>query len=72
MDGIGDESQEGLGYDMPPHIFPNYGVSGGSPFNSQSGLGGQDDERIDGDPKRRRIARVSPRTPAIATFDYFQ
>lgn len=59
MDGVGEDSQEGLGYDMPPNIFPNYGVPGGSPFNAnQPGLAAQDDERMDGDPKRRRIARV--------------
>lgn len=63
MDGIGDDSQEGLSYDMPPHLFPSYGggggALGGSPFNSnQPGSAAQDEERMDGDPKRRRIARA--------------
>lgn len=58
MEGFADDSQDGLGYEMPPQMYPNYGMAGGSPFNaSQPGQAAQDEER-DGDPKRRRIARV--------------
>lgn len=58
MEGFADDSQDGLGYEMPPQMYPNYGMAGGSPFNaSQAGQAAQDEER-DGDPKRRRIARV--------------
>ncbi|RAO65433.1 uncharacterized protein BHQ10_001445 [Talaromyces amestolkiae] len=58
MESFADDSQDGLGYEMPPQIYPNYGMAGGSPFNaSHAGQAIQDDER-DGDPKRRRIARA--------------
>ncbi|KAF3393410.1 hypothetical protein DPV78_009517 [Talaromyces pinophilus] len=58
MEGFADDSQDGLGYEMPPQMYPNYGMAGGSPFNaSQPGQAAQDEER-DGDPKRRRIARA--------------
>lgn len=58
MESFADDSQDGLGYEMPPQIYPNYGMAGGSPFNAnQAGQAIQDEDR-DGDPKRRRIARV--------------
>jgi hypothetical protein len=58
MESFGDDSQDGLGYEMPPQLYPSYGMAGGSPFNtSQASQAVQDEER-DGDPKRRRIARV--------------
>uniref|UniRef100_A0A093UTA2 Putative transcriptional regulatory protein n=1 Tax=Talaromyces marneffei PM1 TaxID=1077442 RepID=A0A093UTA2_TALMA len=58
METFGDDSQDGLGYEIPPQIYPNYGTAGGSPFNGhQTGQAVQDEER-DNDPKRRRIARA--------------
>jgi hypothetical protein len=58
MESFGDDSQDGLGYEMPPQLYPSYGMAGGSPFNtSQASQAVQDEER-DGDPKRRRIARA--------------
>lgn len=64
MESYGEDSQDGLGYDMPPQIFPNYGMADGSPFSSnQPGQAAQDDDRLDGDPKRRRIARVGSEIP---------
>jgi hypothetical protein len=58
MDGISGEPGDGLDLDMSSHMFSGYGGDG-SPVNpSQSGGNAQDDERMDGDPKRRRIARV--------------
>lgn len=60
MDTFGDDGYDEAAYDMPSqHGFSNHGVSGGgSPFNNnQPGQTVQDEDR-DGDPKRRRIARV--------------
>lgn len=56
MDGISGDSGDGLDMDMSSQMFAGYGGDG-SPHN-QLGSNAQDDDRMDGDPKRRRIARV--------------
>jgi hypothetical protein len=58
MDGISGESGDGLDLDMSSQMFSGYSGDG-SPVNpNQLGANAQDDDRMDGDPKRRRIARV--------------
>ncbi|QKX56587.1 uncharacterized protein TRUGW13939_03692 [Talaromyces rugulosus] len=58
MDGISGESGDGLDLDMSSQMFSGYSGDG-SPVNpNQLGANAQDDDRMDGDPKRRRIARA--------------